>query len=299
MRLLAAELGKRIIGQDEVDPRSLRRAGGAGPRADDRRARPGENAARAQPGGNSRSDLPAHPVHARPDAERHHRHGDPGGNAARGKRAVPFRAGADFRQPAARGRNQPHAAEDAGGAAGGHAGTARHRRRPARYDLPAPFFVLATQNPIEQEGTYPLPEAQLDRFMFNLRVDYPSHAEEVRILLETTRGRGRDPARKSGPARKCSRCSKCVRQVPVAQSVAEYAVSLVQIDPPRRRAGRRISSSATCSGARARARRNISRWRARLSRCWTGASTSRGKTSSAREAGAAPSPHHQLPRGSG
>jgi MoxR-like ATPase len=56
------------------------------------------------------------------------------------------------------------------------------------HPLPSPFFVLATQNPIEQEGTYPLPEAQLDRFMFNLRVDYPSHAEEVRILLETTAG---------------------------------------------------------------------------------------------------------------
>src|SRR5271154_7272166 len=54
------------------------------------------------------------------------------------------------------------------------------------YTLPSPFFVLATQNPIEQEGTYPLPEAQMDRFMFNLRVDYPTHDEEVRILLETT-----------------------------------------------------------------------------------------------------------------
>jgi MoxR-like ATPase len=54
------------------------------------------------------------------------------------------------------------------------------------YDLPSPFFVMATQNPIEQEGTYPLPEAQLDRFMFNLRVNYPSPADEVQILLMTT-----------------------------------------------------------------------------------------------------------------
>ncbi len=61
--------------------------------------------------------------------------------------------------------------------------------------------MLATQNPIEQEGTYPLPEAQLDRFMFNLRVDYPSHAEEVRILLETTSDAA-EPVEKSGPARK-------------------------------------------------------------------------------------------------
>ena len=59
------------------------------------------------------------------------------------------------------------------------------------YELPVPFFVLATQNPIEQEGTYPLPEAQLDRFMFALNVDYPSHKEELTIALETT---GREPA---------------------------------------------------------------------------------------------------------
>ena len=57
------------------------------------------------------------------------------------------------------------------------------------YPLPDPFFVLATQNPIEQEGTYPLPEAQLDRFMFNIFVDYPSEAEEEKILAETTAGR--------------------------------------------------------------------------------------------------------------
>ena len=56
------------------------------------------------------------------------------------------------------------------------------------YTLPDPFFVIATQNPIEQEGTYPLPEAQLDRFMFNIKVDYPTRDEEERILVATTRG---------------------------------------------------------------------------------------------------------------
>ena len=56
------------------------------------------------------------------------------------------------------------------------------------YPLPDPFFAIATQNPIEQEGTYPLPEAQLDRFMFNIKVDYPSADEEERILASTTRG---------------------------------------------------------------------------------------------------------------
>ena len=60
-------------------------------------------------------------------------------------------------------------------------------RRPARrHKLPDPFFVLATQNPIEQEGTYPLPEAQLDRFMFNIKVDYPTEEEEFRIIEATT-----------------------------------------------------------------------------------------------------------------
>ena len=62
------------------------------------------------------------------------------------------------------------------------------------YDLPEPFFVLATQNPIEQEGTYPLPEAQLDRFMLELRVPYPSKEEEERIVEETTSDESRDVA---------------------------------------------------------------------------------------------------------
>ncbi|MEO7934535.1 MAG: MoxR family ATPase [Chthoniobacterales bacterium] len=95
------------------------------------------------------------------------------------------------------------------------------------YDLPAPFFVLATQNPIEQEGTYPLPEAQLDRFMFNLQVGYPSHAEEVRILLETTSD-SEATLQKVWTGPEMLALQKAVRQVPVAPSVAQYAVSLVQ-----------------------------------------------------------------------
>jgi MoxR-like ATPase len=99
------------------------------------------------------------------------------------------------------------------------------------YELPSPFFVLATQNPIEQEGTYPLPEAQLDRFMFNLRVDYPSHAEEVRILLETT-GSTPPPLNRLWNAQEMLDLQHGVRAVPVPQSVAEYAVSLVQATRP-------------------------------------------------------------------
>jgi MoxR-like ATPase len=99
------------------------------------------------------------------------------------------------------------------------------------YDLPSPFFVMATQNPIEQEGTYPLPEAQLDRFMFNLRVNYPSHAEEVRILLETT---GDEPGslEKIWTGEELLALQQAVRQVPVPGSVADYAVTLVQATRP-------------------------------------------------------------------
>jgi MoxR-like ATPase len=99
------------------------------------------------------------------------------------------------------------------------------------YDLPSPFFVLATQNPIEQEGTYPLPEAQLDRFMFNLKVDYPSHADEVRILLETTTN-NRQEVNRVWTGAEMLALQSAVRQIPVPTSVAEYAVSLVQATRP-------------------------------------------------------------------
>src|SRR5471032_2536293 len=82
------------------------------------------------------------------------------------------------------------------------------------YTLPSPFFVLATQNPIEQEGTYPLPEAQMDRFMFNLRVDYPSRADEIQILQETTRDDAR-AVKKILTAEDLVALQHCVRQIPV------------------------------------------------------------------------------------
>jgi MoxR-like ATPase len=99
------------------------------------------------------------------------------------------------------------------------------------YDLPSPFFVMATQNPIEQEGTYPLPEAQLDRFMFNLRVDYPSHDEEVQILLTTT-GDETAPLERIWSGEELLALQRAVRQVPVPETVAHYAVSLVQATRP-------------------------------------------------------------------
>lgn len=100
-----------------------------------------------------------------------------------------------------------------------------------RYPLPQPFFVLATQNPIEQEGTYPLPEAQLDRFMFNIWLDYPAYQDEVAIVKATTTGE-LPVVNKLISAEDIIGFQQLVRQVPVPDNVIEYAVSLVQRTRP-------------------------------------------------------------------
>lgn len=97
--------------------------------------------------------------------------------------------------------------------------------------LPAPFFVLATQNPIEQEGTYPLPEAQLDRFMLNIVLDYPDFADEVNILKSTT-GDHVPTVNKVLSALEIRQFQNVLRKVPVADNVFEYAVALVQRTRP-------------------------------------------------------------------
>ena len=94
------------------------------------------------------------------------------------------------------------------------------------YVLDEPFFVLATQNPIEQEGTYPLPEAQLDRFMFNIKIDYPSRGEEVSIVQTTTSG-SETVLKPIIPKDQLLSYQELVRRVPVAENVVEYAVDLV------------------------------------------------------------------------
>lgn len=99
------------------------------------------------------------------------------------------------------------------------------------YKLPAPFFVLATQNPIEQEGTYPLPEAQLDRFMFQIWLDYPSFAEEVTIVRNTTGAMDKDLP-KVISAEDILYFQELVRRVPVPDNVLEYAVGLVHKTRP-------------------------------------------------------------------
>lgn len=95
-----------------------------------------------------------------------------------------------------------------------------------KYTLEEPFFVLATQNPIEQEGTYPLPEAQLDRFMFNLWLDYPSHQEEMEIVKRTTGGVIPELKTVLNAEAICY-YQDLVRRVPVADNVIQFAVDLV------------------------------------------------------------------------
>ncbi|HMO41315.1 MAG TPA: AAA family ATPase [Saprospiraceae bacterium] len=95
----------------------------------------------------------------------------------------------------------------------------------ARHVLPSPFFVLATQNPIEQEGTYPLPEAQLDRFMFNIPLDYPSYEEELMVVRNTT-SLQKHELNHVVTAPQILAYQQLIRKIPIADNVLEYAVSL-------------------------------------------------------------------------
>lgn len=120
------------------------------------------------------------------------------------------------------------------------------------YRLPAPFFVLATQNPIEQEGTYPLPEAQLDRFMFMITLDYPSFIEEVDIVRNTTGARELQlPKVMDGAA--ILGFQELVRRVPVPDNVLEYAVGLVQKTRPSDSKAPDVSKQFIAYGAGPRA----------------------------------------------
>jgi MoxR-like ATPase len=100
-----------------------------------------------------------------------------------------------------------------------------------RHDLPRPFHVLATQNPLEQEGTYPLPEAQLDRFLMEIDVDYPDRAAERRILFETT-GADETRAKPAMSAEDLMAAQRLVRRLPVGESVVEAILALVRSARP-------------------------------------------------------------------
>jgi MoxR-like ATPase len=123
------------------------------------------------------------------------------------------------------------------------------------YKLPAPFFVLATQNPIEQEGTYPLPEAQLDRFMFNIWLDYPSFAEELDVVKNTTTDKNVNLT-KVMTGEEIIYFQHLVRRVPVPDNVMEYAVSLVHKTRPNEQ-GSDLARSYVSWGAGPRASQNL------------------------------------------
>jgi len=125
-----------------------------------------------------------------------------------------------------------------------------------QYKLDPPFFVLATQNPIEQEGTYPLPEAQLDRFMFSIFLDYPSYEEEIDIVKSTTT----DEVKQINAifsAQEILNIQHLIRRIPVADNVVEYAVSLVAKTRPNSEKAAQIVNDYIDWGAGPRASQNL------------------------------------------
>lgn len=125
-----------------------------------------------------------------------------------------------------------------------------------RYQLEEPFFVLATQNPIEQEGTYPLPEAQLDRFMFNLWLDYPNFEEELNIVKRTT-GSQMPMANKMLSKEEIIFFQDLVRKLPVTDHVYEYAVKLAMRTRPGLKDAPKIVNEYLSWGAGPRASQNL------------------------------------------
>jgi MoxR-like ATPase len=121
-----------------------------------------------------------------------------------------------------------------------------------RYALPEPFFVLATQNPIEMEGTYPLPEAQLDRFMFNVVMDYLPEAEEVAVVQRTTSTESA-PIEPIFAGEDVIRFHQLVRKVPVAEEMVRYAVQLAAASRPHQPGTPDFVSEWTSWGAGTRA----------------------------------------------
>jgi len=124
------------------------------------------------------------------------------------------------------------------------------------YKLDLPYFVLATQNPIEQEGTYPLPEAQLDRFMFAINLDYPSFDEEVEVVKSTTSGEVAS-VNPLFTAEEITGYQQLIRRVPVADNVIEYAVTLVGKTRPKSPAAPEIVKNYIDWGAGPRASQNL------------------------------------------
>ncbi len=123
-------------------------------------------------------------------------------------------------------------------------------------NLPDPFFVIATQNPIEQEGTYPLPEAQLDRFMFDIRVGYPSYEEEKKILSATTKGETAE-LKKVLSAKAITNLQKLVTSVPISDYAVEYVTRLVRATRPADEKAPQFIKELVDYGAGPRAGQNL------------------------------------------
>lgn len=121
-----------------------------------------------------------------------------------------------------------------------------------KHTLPSPFFVLATQNPIEQEGTYPLPEAQLDRFMFNITLDYPSYQEEIDVVKGTTTIKNTE-LRHVLSGGQILQYQELIRKIPIADNVLEYAVSLATKTRPNTERATEIVNNYISWGAGPRA----------------------------------------------
>ncbi len=141
-----------------------------------------------------------------------------------------------------------------------------------KHELDAPFFVLATQNPIEQEGTYPLPEAQLDRFMFMVKVDYPTLEQEVQIVERTTRPVDISYAEVL-TGQEILEIQDVVRRVPISEHVVRYVLRLVRATRVQHRRGARLGARARRVGRRS-ARQPVPGAREpRRGHCSTAAST--------------------------
>ena len=124
------------------------------------------------------------------------------------------------------------------------------------YKLSLPYFVLATQNPIEQEGTYPLPEAQLDRFMFSINLDYPSFQEEVDVVKATT-GDAKPTVNALFNAEEIIKFQDLIRRIPVTDNVIEYAVTMVGKTRPKSDAATQLVKEYVDWGAGPRASQNL------------------------------------------
>ncbi len=144
--------------------------------------------------------------------------------------------------------------------------------------LPEPFFVIATQNPIEQEGTYPLPEAQLDRFMFNIKVDYPTVEDEMLIVSMSTRGE-KPELTKVLSAERITAWQKLVKRIEVPKFINEFIVKLVRATRPKDPTAPDLIKRLVDWGGRGRGPASSWRRRGRRSRRWTAGRAWRSTTS--------------------